>query len=133
MGHPGLFEYPTGSGIPQHVHGGDPVQAQGIESVGQHEADGLRAIATVPVGLPDPVPKLGMTVRTVDVESYGADELSIDALGYGEPDVLTLLETSLMAADPVLRHPILVGMRDAKRGGRDGAVAGEPLDDRGIR
>jgi hypothetical protein len=82
----------------------------------------------VPKGLADPVSECGWVAFGYIREAYGADEMCVPYIRYRERHPVTGLERFLMLGDPILCHPIKIGMGDIDGRGGNGPVSGQTLD-----
>jgi hypothetical protein len=79
IGHAQLLHHPPRGRIAGQVGGVDAVQPEDLKPISDHRLGRLRAVATSPVGLPDPIAQLCVAILGIDPEANGPQEHVIGA------------------------------------------------------
>jgi hypothetical protein len=132
--HPDLLEHAPRGGVVLEVAGVNTIEAQLLEAETENRLSGLRGQASAPVRLPDPVAHLCLPILLIQLQADRSDQLSgservigwcveISAQLDREHNGLAARSSLGLGADPCLRQPFLVRVRDIRRGRRDLALA----------
>jgi hypothetical protein len=100
IGHVQLLHHTPRSRIASQVGGMNTVQPKHLKPILDHRLGRLRAVAVIPVGLPNPIAELCVAIVRIDPEAHGSQEHVVGAPHKSEVDERTLRELLLVGTDP---------------------------------
>src|SRR6266478_8731382 len=103
IGHAQLLHHTSRGRIAGQIGSVDAVQPEDLKPIPDYRLGRLRAVARIPVGFPNPIAQLGVTIVGIGLKTNGPQEYVVGAPHNSKIDECPLLELLLVGADPLLR------------------------------